>query len=97
MYPILPILIDRLSYIYRNHNNIEKGESINSGLNQIYENIKGLKKEDVLNKAKEIQHCIYDRRRYFSPIPNLFYNLNRSKHQSYSNKYISDLKKKLKS
>lgn len=97
MYPILPVLIDRLSYIYRNHNNIEKGENINRSLDYIYENIKELTKEDVLNKAKEIQHCIYDRRKYFSPIPNLFYDFNRSKYQSYSNKYISDLKKKLKS
>ncbi len=96
LYPILTIVVDRLSYIYKNYKNIKSSKDINDSLYQIYENIEEFTKEDILKKAKEIQHCIYERRKNFSPIPNLFYYLNREKYQSYSNQYILDLKEKLK-
>ncbi len=70
LYPILTIVVDRLSYIYKNYKNIKSSKDINDSLYQIYENIEEFTKEDILNKAKEIQHCIYERRKKtFLPFP----------------------------
>ena len=95
LYPILTIVSDRLSYIYKNYKNIKNSKDISDCLYYLYENIEGFTKEDIINKAKEIQHCIYERRKNYAPIPNIFYHLNRKKYQSFSNQYIFDLKKKL--
>jgi len=95
LYPILTIVADRLGYIYKNSNNISGSKSINDYLYQIYDDIERYDKEDIINNSKEIQHCIYERRKNFAPIPDAFYNLYRDKYQSFSNQYIFDLKKKL--
>lgn len=96
LYPILAIIVDRLGYIYKNYKNINGSKNVNDCLYQIYEDIEMYDKEDIINKAKEIQHCIYERRKNFAPIPDAFYHLHRKKYQKFSNDYISDLKEKLK-
>lgn len=96
LYPILAIIVDRLGYIYKNYQNINGSKNVNDCLYQIYEDIEMYDKEDIINKAKEIQHCIYERRKNFAPIPDAFYHLHREKYQKFSNDYISDLKEKLK-
>ncbi|GAA0504578.1 hypothetical protein GCM10008986_35170 [Salinibacillus aidingensis] len=95
LYPLLTLLIDRLGYIYKNYKNIKEGEDINKSLIEIYENIHLYNNDNIINKAKEIQSCIYERRCKFAPIPNKFYNLRRKYFQKHSNEFISDLKEKL--
>jgi hypothetical protein len=95
LYPILAIISDRISYIYKNHKSIKSSKEMNDYLYYLYENIGEYIKEDIINIAKEIQHCIYERRKSFAPIPDILYKLNRKKYQSFSNYYILDLKKKL--
>ena len=95
LYPILTIVSDRLSYIYKNYKYIKTSKDINDCLYHLYENIEEFTKEAIINKAKEIQNCIYERRKNFAPIPNIFYRLNKKKYQSFSNQYILDLKEKL--
>ena len=97
LYPVLTIVVDRLVYIYRNNKNINESNGINEFLYRIYDNIEKYSREDILNEAREIQSCIYSRRKNFAPIPDFFYNLSRKKDQTFSNQYISDLKGKLKS
>jgi hypothetical protein len=97
LFPIIAIVIDRLGYIYKNNKNINGSKNINNYLYQIYEHIEKHTntKEDTINKSKEIQHCIYERRKNFAPIPDVFYHLHRKKYQKFSNEYILELKKKL--
>lgn len=95
LYPIVTIVVDRLGYIYKNNENINAGKNINDFLYRIYEDIERYDKEDIIDRAKEIQHCIYERRKNFAPIPDMFYNFHRKNYQEFSNQFISDLKKKL--
>lgn len=95
LYPILTIVLDRLAYIYKNFKYIKTSEDINDYLYHLYENIDEFTKEDIINKAKEIQTCIYERRKSFAPIPNIFYHRNKMKYQTFSSQYILALKEKL--
>lgn len=100
LYPILTIVADRLGYLYKNSKNISGNKNINNYLYQIYDNIDNYSKEEIIDRAKDIQSCIYesciyDRRKNHAPIPDYFYNLHREKYQSFSNEFIMDLKNKL--
>lgn len=95
LFPILTVVLDRLGYIYKNYKNINGSKNINECLYQIYDDIGMYTKEDIINKAKEIQYCIFERRKNFAPIPDFIYHLHREKYQKISNVYIYDLKEKL--
>lgn len=95
LYPVITVVVDRLGYIYKNYKNINGSKNINDYLYQLYNDVERYDKEDIINKAKEIQYCIYERRKNFAPIPDSFYSLHRKKYQSFSNQYIFDLKKRL--
>ncbi len=95
LYPILAIVCERISYIYANHRNIKGSKDINDSLYHLYEDIEKFTKEDIINRAKEIQHCIYERRKNYAPIPNILYYMNRKRYQGFSNEYIVDIKEKL--